>query len=357
MNSLRLEKMKLTVLFTYCLVVTLLFVPKAVSFSPRAIVLRPASTTIKDASKYPLGSLILYAALTENALQPENPARSNETIHHDADTFDSNQSSRDQTWLDRFQQVTDYRDKYGHTLVPKRLKENPPLGNWVNKQRQHYRRYNEGKTPCSLTEKRIQLLNDIGFCWDATSLQSGSSKDDNYESISSKRVHKKRQDAWWGRLDEIKALVVDGSLTSLDRIESQSSLGQWINMQRNEYIRWKDGELPSTLDEDRIEALNSIDSEWWKGAHQRQWDARFQELLEYRKRHGDCCVPISFLNKKLANWVSRQRRKYTLKMSGKPSELTDEQMELLNAVGFVWNRWDYEFEKKGVNMWSSTLYE
>jgi hypothetical protein len=358
MNSLRLEKMKLPGLFT-CLVVTLIFVPKAVSFSPRAIVLlRPTSTTIKDVSKSPLDSLILYASLKENTLQAGNPERSNETIHYDdAVTFNFNQNLNE-TWLDRAQQVVDYQDKYGNTLVPKRWKENPSLGNWVNKQRQHYRRYNEGKTPCSLTEKRIQLLNDIGFCWDATALQSGSSKDNYYESITLERFHNKRQDTWWKRLEEIKALVVDGSLTSLDRIESQSSLGHWINIQRNEYRRWKDEESSSTLDNDKIEALSLIDSEWWKGVRQRQWDARFQELLDYRKRHdNDCCVPISNRNQKLANWVSNQRRKYALRMSGQPSELTDEQMEQLNAVGFVWNRWEYEFEKKGMNLCSSTLFE
>jgi hypothetical protein len=356
MNSLRLEKMKLPVLFT-CLVITLLLVPKAVSFSPRAIVLRPASTIIKYTSKALLGDLVLYAALTDNTLQAGNAARSDETIHYDdSDTFDFNQN-RKQTWLDQAQQVVDYRDKYGHTLVPKRFKENPSLGNWVNKQRQQYRRYNEGKTPCSLTEKRIQLLNKIGFCWDATSLQSGSSKDDIHESISLERVHKNRHDAWWRRLDEIKALVVDGSLTSLDRIESQSSLGHWMNKQRKEYRRCKDGQPSSTLDSDKMEALGLIDSEWWKGVRQRQWDTRFQELLDYRKRHGDCCVPISNRNQKLANWVSNQRRKYTLKMAGQSSELTDEQMEQLNAVGFVWNRWEYEFEKKGMDLRSLTLFE
>ena len=358
MHSLRLEKMRLQDFFT-CLVVTLLFVPKAVSFCPRAIVLRPASTTIKDVSKSPLGSLISSAALTENTLQAGNPARSNETIHyHDADTFNFNEN-RKKSWLNRIQQVVDYRDKYGHTLVPKRFKENPSLGNWVNKQRQQYRRYNEGKTPCSLTEKRIQLLNDIGFCWDATSLQSGSCEDDIYESLSFERLYQKRQDAWWRRLDEIKALIVDGSLTSLDRIESQSSLGHWLNMQRKEYSRWKDGKTlsTSTLDNDKIQALSLIDSEWWKGVRQRQWDARFQELLDYRKRHDDCCVPISYRNQKLANWVSNQRRKYTLKMSGQPSELTDEQMEQLNAVGFVWNRWEHQFETKGMDLSSSMLFE
>jgi hypothetical protein len=345
MDSLRLEKMELRVLLT-CLVVTLLSVPKAVSFSPRAIVQRPASTIIKDVSKSPLASLILHAAWTENILQVGNPAHSNETIHYDdADTFKFDQN-RKHTWLDRAQQVVDYRDKYGDTLIPKRFKENPSLGNWVNKQRQHYRRNNEGKTPCSLTEKRIQLLNDIGFCWDATSHQGGGSKYDSYESMYLERVHIKRQDAWWRRLDEIKALVVDGSLTSLDQIESQSSLGHWINMQRKEYRRWKDGEPSSSLDNDKIEALNMIDSEWWKGVRQRRWDARFQELLDYRKRHEDCCVPISDQNQKLANWVSNQRRKYNLKMSDQPSELTDEQVEQLNAVGFVWNRWEHEFEKK-----------
>jgi hypothetical protein len=39
-------------------------------------------------------------------------------------------------WTERTRQLLAYKQAHGHTRVPKRYKENPGLGNWVNKQRQ-----------------------------------------------------------------------------------------------------------------------------------------------------------------------------------------------------------------------------
>ena len=45
----------------------------------------------------------------------------------------------------KYAQLEQFRDINGHCLVPKRYKDNPSLGNWVNKQRQNYRRYLKGE--------------------------------------------------------------------------------------------------------------------------------------------------------------------------------------------------------------------
>ena len=50
-------------------------------------------------------------------------------------------------WMERVGQIIDYKQANGHTRVPKRYKENPALGNWVNKQRQQYRNYLVGTKP------------------------------------------------------------------------------------------------------------------------------------------------------------------------------------------------------------------
>ena len=293
-------------------------------------------------------------------------------------------------WEQRIQQLIDYKALYGDTLVPKRYPENPALGNWVNKQRQQYRQYCNHRKPCSLTERRIQMLNELDFCWDATAtmtatttrgtLPSAACHQDETKrnpkasltspsySLSSHRraIQKRREVAWWNRFHELQHQLaatypttsLSNSSSLLDQIPSQSSLGYWITQQRKDYKRWKQWNdatclppapcppEPHFLDESKIEALNAIDKDWWKGYRERQWEARYQELIEYRRVHGDCCVPISYPNKKLANWVSNQRRKYSWKRTGKRSEMTDEEVDLLNKIGFVWNRWDYEFEKK-----------
>jgi Helicase associated domain len=69
-------------------------------------------------------------------------------------------------------------------------------------------------------------------------------------------------------------------------------------------------------------------------------------LEDYRTEHGDCCVTINHSNRQLANWVSNLRKQYNLRVSGKHSTLTEEKIDQLNAIGFVWNRWEYEFDVK-----------
>ena len=97
------------------------------------------------------------------------------------------------------------------------------------------------------------------------------------------------------------------------------------------------------LSRNQIAALSKLDHYWHLTPPEAQWERRYCELIQYWEQFGDCCVPISFQNKKLANWVSTQRKQYNLRQSGKKSGLTDEQLEHLEAVGFVWNRWEHKF--------------
>ena len=69
-----------------------------------------------------------------------------------------------------------------------------------------------------------------------------------------------------------------------------------------------------------------------------EWEARFQELLDYRTKHGDCKVPQHYKeNKALGKWVAKQREQHKLLKKGQHSFLTPYRLEKLNAVGFVWS--------------------
>lgn len=64
---------------------------------------------------------------------------------------------------------------------------------------------------------------------------------------------------------------------------------------------------------------------------------RFQQLLEYRDKHGDCKVPQHYKeNKALGKWTAKQREQYKLHQKGKHSFLTPYRLEKLNQIGFVW---------------------
>lgn len=219
------------------------------------------------------------------------------------------------SWVDRLQELAEYRQEHGHTMVPRRYKKNPALGNWVSKQRQQYRRFSAKEIPCSLTEEKIRALESVGFQW---------------EICSEKNYQAKRDEAWWIRMEELKTYR-----SAQEKLSS--SLNAFLREQRKER---------SNLNDTKLSALRDWDANWWKTSRDLQWELRYQELLEYREEHGDCCIPISYRNRQLANWVSNLRKRYNLRLAGKPSTLTQEQIDKLNAVDFVWNRWEYEFDVK-----------
>jgi hypothetical protein len=67
------------------------------------------------------------------------------------------------------------------------------------------------------------------------------------------------------------------------------------------------------------------------------WKLRFQELCEYRERHGNCSVPADWIgNHGLAKWVKRQRYQYKLKKEERYSTLTRAREATLYKIGFHW---------------------
>ena len=85
----------------------------------------------------------------------------------DAMTFkatDNDGGLRHSQWQDLFRQLCEYKVQFGNCLVPQKYSANPKLGNWVAKQRSHYRLYQGGK-PSYMTEERIRELESVGFGW------------------------------------------------------------------------------------------------------------------------------------------------------------------------------------------------
>jgi len=60
----------------------------------------------------------------------------------------------------------------------------------------------------------------------------------------------------------------------------------------------------------------------------KQWDARFTELVNYRSEHGDCNVPVN--GDKLGTWIRTQRASY------KADSLAQDRVDRLNSIGFHW---------------------
>ena len=174
-----------------------------------------------------------------------------------------------------------------------------------------------------------------------------------------------------------------------------SPLGPWVNRQRIEHARYlhnkkilqnvreegtDNGKLRRTSMTDQRKAmLDEIGFVW--DALGQSWNAHYEELREFRKVNGHCVVPRS--NGRLGAWVEKQRVEYKRYLRAATSEgeggavewsslnvikitfsfnndddesdedeapvktiLTEDRVNLLDAVDFVWDVRESQFERR-----------
>lgn len=119
------------------------------------------------------------------------------------------------------------------------------------------------------------------------------------------------------------------------------ALARWVKRQRYQYKLMKENK-PSTMTQDRALALESIGFVWDSQAA--AWGERLDELRLFRQSVGHCNVPSNYAeNPQLATWVKCQRRQYKLFIDGKPSNMTQERINMLGSLDF---RWELRSSKK-----------
>ncbi|EJK45323.1 hypothetical protein THAOC_36066 [Thalassiosira oceanica] len=193
----------------------------------------------------------------------------------------------EELWDWRYRELKEYREKHGDCNVPQ---SQGPLGDWVNRQRQRYKR---GK----LSRERLDLLESIGFVWEPL------------------------DEAWMARFDELVDFKNEHGDCNVP--DSQGPLGAWVNYQRQCY---KEGKMS----QERIQFLESIGFVW--DQLEQDWSDRFDELKNYKDENGDCNVPFRLGS--LGEWVGWQRNSY------KKGMMSQERVDLLEGIGFVWEPLD-----------------
>jgi hypothetical protein len=124
-------------------------------------------------------------------------------------------------------ELLEFKEKHGHTRVPLKYGENPPLGNWVKNQRILHRK---GK----LSEDHISRLNEVGFVWEA-----------------------KVETSWEDRLLQLFEFTEEHGHTRVP-CKHDRQLGMWVINQR--MLRKR-----GSLTEDRIAKLDEIGFIWEAG--------------------------------------------------------------------------------------------
>ena len=228
---------------------------------------------------------------------------------------------RDRNWWARFGELEEYKREFGDCNVPQRYGGNPQLGLWVFNQRQRYQQM-------KLSSERIEALESMGFEWARP--RGGGRKPDN--------------SAWWKRFAELEEYKQEhGDCNVPYRYKANPQLGLWVRDQRANYKN-------SRLADERIQNLNAIGFVW--DSQEAAWEEKFAELVAYKEMHGDTLVPIDLSrgsdNKyyDLAQWVHTQRTQYRFLQEGKHSHLTDERIQKLNRIGFVWDAQEAAWEEK-----------
>jgi superfamily II DNA or RNA helicase len=224
---------------------------------------------------------------------------------------------RDLSWEKSYLEAKDYYNKFGDLLVPiKYVTESGfPLGVWIMSMRQA--RANQRSN--TVTEERLQKLDEIGMVWDVFSDQW----ERNYlEAVEYYREHGN--------------LLVPVRYISPNGIR----LGSWIASQR--MIR--NGKQSGKLTAEQIERLERIGMVW--SADDERWHVGYEAALIYSRTYGNLNVPSDYETAdgyRLGLWIKLKRQQY------KRGTLSDQRIHDLERIGMRWNtaagHWQEMFEE------------
>jgi hypothetical protein len=204
-------------------------------------------------------------------------------------------------WYNMYSQLLEFKQKHGHVKVPQQYNENKKLGRWVNTWRSNYREYKRTNGQKGNPE-RMKCLESIGLVDDLVT--------HGYEKGG-------LQELWYNMYSQLLEFKQKhGHVKVPQRYNENKKLGRWASDQRSNYREYKrtNGQKG---DPERMKCLESIGlvddiaTGDPKEGHKQIWYGMYNQLLEFKQKHGHVKVPQrSNENKKLGRWVKDRRRDY-----------------------------------------------
>jgi len=146
-------------------------------------------------------------------------------------------SHQAESWMEKYEELLDFRISNGHCLVPNQYPANPSLAEWVKRQRYQYKLKGMGKHS-SMSDDRVVALEKLGFVWNS------------HDAV------------WEERLKELKQYKnLFGNTNVPSKYEPNPQLAIWIKRQRRQYKFLTEGK-PSTMTPYRVGKLREIDFSW-----------------------------------------------------------------------------------------------
>ena len=185
------------------------------------------------------------------------------------------------------------------------------------------------KNPAKLLDKVTLILNDA-FPIDGSEFANSLSP--KILPIFNRKVIKQISDGWYEQFGALLDFREEhGHCKVPKRYPQNPFLGVWVCNQRKKFKKGK-------LAEDKIARLEEIGFVW--DILEEAWEENFLELQRFREEHGHCKVPKRYpQNPFLGVWVSVQRYAF------KKGKLSEDKIERLEEIGFVWDVLEEEWEK------------
>lgn len=258
-----------------------------------------------------------------------------------------------------------------------------------------------------ITEEMINRLIELGITWDIKRVPKDSDPDNDKEFTTKILVEKRNTSkAWETRFNDLLAFRRENGHCNVKVnlvVNPHPKLSSWCRTQRRQYWllqKWKqmskerqrDAEEKNkkpVITEERIVRLEEAGFKWKdpdsqakseerrkrkaveasaevrledsgqpvkkkrKGGYGKpndeKWGVMFQELIEYKLKHGHCNVKVKNNTEYpvLGTWVKTQRRRYKLISEGKKACLPQHRIDNLDSIGFKWvevgTHWDQRF--------------
>jgi hypothetical protein len=190
----------------------------------------------------------------------------------DANSMDSSslkfRAYQAENWTEKFEEMIEFRNQHGHCLVPNNFPDNPPLAQWVKRQRYQYKLKLEDKRS-TMSDERTQVLEEVGFVWDSHSV------------------------IWEERFQELlEYKQATGHCNVPSRFAENRQLAVWVKRQRRQYKFMMDGKKPSSMTGERRASLVAIGFEWDMTNQRARHNDRKEEDREQVASQAYAAVPV-----------------------------------------------------------------
>jgi len=184
------------------------------------------------------------SATSSPSIRSSSSLATGATQHHNS----SSNAKFDLFWNNKYNDLIEYKRLYGNCDVPTNF-HNKSLKNWVNNQRAQYRyfKHPELQKKSSMTLKRIQKLEQIGFNWHSSVANSNM--------LDKQKMHFQKWQDKYMLLQEFRR--VNGHTDVPSDYAANLQLARWVITQRAQYRYFRQGKK-AHINQERIQKLLDI---------------------------------------------------------------------------------------------------